>query len=93
MSLIERCPQRIACQLTWDGPVQRLEIWCVLRDDDKPEEGEVEYVRADLHRGAVDLIRELRAAGIDALGPHAEHEEHERWRQVAKRAHTYLGGQ
>lgn len=53
----------------------------------------VEYVPASELRGAVDLIRELREAGIYALGPHAEHEEHERWRRAANQALDFLGGQ
>lgn len=54
---------------------------------------EVSVVAEHHLQGAVDLIRELREAGIYALGPHAEYEEHERWRRAAKHADTYLGGQ
>jgi hypothetical protein len=38
----------------------------------------------------IDLIRELIDAGTVAQGPNAEHEEHERWRQVVRRARIHL---
>jgi hypothetical protein len=51
----------------------------------------VHYVRAD--DGAIDLIHELVDAGTVAQGPNAEYEEHERWRQVVRRARIHLGEQ
>jgi hypothetical protein len=96
MSLIERCScgkPLDDCEQRMLALVQERDTWKRRCVEDTARLREVVRHERDNLRGAVDLIRELRAAGIDALGPHAEHEEHERWQQAAKRAHTYLGGQ
>lgn len=52
----------------------------------------VDALEAD-DRGAVSHIEALIDAGDDATSPHAEYEEHERWKAHVERARDFLGGQ
>lgn len=54
---------------------------------------DVEYVPVDQLAGAVSHIEALIDAGDDATSPHAEYEEHARWKAHVERARDFLGGQ
>jgi hypothetical protein len=56
MGPIRRYPDAVRVVCDEDGLIERVGIGGI----EPVPEPEVEYVRADLHRGAVDLLRESR---------------------------------
>jgi hypothetical protein len=67
MSNIERSPERIIVPVTSDGtPVEPRpqRAWAEFG------EGEVVYVRADLHRGAVEEVERLRGINRNLVEAH-----------------------